>query len=115
MREELQSRLQAILRLRCPRCLDGAVFESLWQMYPLCPSCQLKYEREQGYFVGAMYVSYGMALALYAPLVVVLVLGGISANQFILTIGVTLTFLVPLLFRYSRVLWMHLDQLLDPR
>ena len=62
-----------------------------------------------------MYFSYGMALALYAPLVVVLVLGDISANQFILTIGVTLPFLVPLLFRYSRVLWMHFDQLLDPR
>ncbi len=84
-------------------------------MYPLCPCCQLKYEREQGYFVGAMYFSYGMALALYAPLVVVLVLGGISVNQCILTIGVTLPFLVPLLFRYSRVLWMHFDQLLDPR
>ena len=76
------SRLQAIVRLRCPRCLDGAVFESLWRMHPLCPSCQLKYEREQGYFVGAMYFSYGMALALYAPLFVVLVaLGGFSANQ----------------------------------
>ena len=51
-------------------------------MHPLCPSCQLKYEREQGYFVGAMYFSYGMALALYAPLFVVLVaLGGFSANQ----------------------------------
>ena len=110
------SSLRAIVRLRCPRCLDGAVFESLWQMHPLCPSCQLKYEREQGYFVGAMYVSYGMALALYAPLVVVLtVLGGFSAIQCILTIAVTIPFLVPLLFRYSRVLWMHLDQFLDPR
>ena len=85
-------------------------------MHPLCPSCQLKYEREPGYFVGAMYFSYGLALALYGPLAVVLMaLGGFSANQCLLTIGVTLPFLSPLLFRYSRVLWMHFDQLWDPR
>ena len=63
-----------------------------------------------------MYISYGMGLALYTPLVVVLVVvGGFSANKCLLTIGVTLPFLAPLLFRYSRVLWMHFDQFLDPR
>ena len=110
------SRLRAIARLRCPRCMDGAVFESLWRMHPLCPRCKLKYEREQGYFVGAMYVSYGMALALGTPLAVALmVFGDFSANQSVLTVGAIIPFLTPLLFRYSRVLWMHLDQLLDPR
>ncbi|MYH48097.1 MAG: DUF983 domain-containing protein [Gammaproteobacteria bacterium] len=116
MREGLPRRLQAVVLLRCPRCLGGAVFASLWKMHPLCPSCRLEYEREPGYFTGAMYVSYGLGLALCAPLgVVLMVLGGLSANQSILAIAVMVPFLAPLLFRYSRVIWMHLDQLLDPR
>ena len=115
LREEL-SRLQSIGKLRCPRCLHGAVFESLWKMHRFCPFCRLEYEREQGYFLGAMYFSYGMALALSAPLVLVLlVFGGFSVNEVILTLGVTITFLSPLLFRYSRILWMHFDQFWDPR
>ena len=28
-----------------------------------CPVCQLLFEREPGYFLGAMYISYGMATA----------------------------------------------------
>ena len=110
------SRLQAIVRLRCPRCLRGAVFESLGKMHRFCPFCRLEYKREPGYFLGAMYFSYGMALTLSVPLVLVLmVFGGFSVNEVILTLGVTLTFLSPLLFRYSRILWMHFDQFWDPR
>ena len=85
-------------------------------MHRFCPFCWLEYEREQGYFLGAMYFGYGMALALSVPLVLVLlVFGGFSVKVVILTLGVTLTFLSPLLFRYSRILWMHFDQFWDPR
>ena len=116
MSDKLPVRLRAVVRLRCPRCLDGAVFASLWKMHPHCLSCRLQYEREPGYFTGAMYVSYGLGLALCAPLgVALIVLGGFSTNQSILTIAVMAPFLTPLLFRYSRVVWMHIDQLLDPR
>ena len=27
-----------------------------------CPVCSLKFEREEGYFLGAMYISYSLAL-----------------------------------------------------
>ena len=85
-------------------------------MHRICPSCRLEYEREQGYFLGAMIFGYAMCLALCTPLVLVLlVFGGFSANECILTVGVTLLFLSPLLFRYSRVLWMHFDQFWDSR
>lgn len=84
-------------------------------MHPVCPSCGLKYEREPGYFVGAMYVSYALALALGVPLAVVLmVLWGFSAYQCVLAIAVMASLMAPLLFRYSRVIWMHFDQFLDP-
>ncbi len=114
--QEKISRLQAIWRLRCPRCLSGEVFESLWKMRRTCPSCQLEYEREQGYFLGAMYFSYGMGLALGAPMALLLmVFWNFSMNEFLLALLLALALFSPLLFRYSRILWMHLDQCVDPR
>ena len=57
-------------------------------MHRFCPFCRLEYERKQGYFLGAMYFGYGMALALSAPLVLVLlVFGGFSVKEVILTLG----------------------------
>jgi len=85
-------------------------------MHPSCPVCGLRFEREQGYFTGAMYVSYMLAapvVALCATLVYLLAPG----LSFEATMGVAaLLFLpfVPLIFRYSRILWIHLDQAVDP-
>jgi hypothetical protein len=31
-------------------------------MWPQCPNRSLKFEREAGYFLGAMYISYGLGL-----------------------------------------------------
>src|SRR5438128_9502553 len=64
----------SILRQRCPRCREGAIYRgSLFRgwlsMYERCPVCNLKFEREQGYFVGAMYVSYMLAIPPYLLLV----------------------------------------------
>ena len=33
-------------------------------MYERCEVCNLKFEREPGYFLGAMYISYGLGLTL---------------------------------------------------
>jgi hypothetical protein len=41
-------------------------------MHEYCPVCGLKFEREEGYFLGAMYISYGLALFTIVILAVVL-------------------------------------------
>ena len=58
-----------ILYQRCPRCRSGSIFRtSIFRGFPRmnerCPVCNLKFEREQGYFLGAMYISYGLALGI---------------------------------------------------
>jgi len=63
------SRWQAILRARCPRCRVGPIF-ARWRfpgfgaLHPMCPECGLLYQREQGYFLGAMYISSLIVTAL---------------------------------------------------
>jgi uncharacterized protein (DUF983 family) len=100
---------------RCPRCRKGRVFSGLVRMNPACPECGLRFEREPGYFLGAMYFSYALAVAAAAPLVV----AGLLLDWPIQTIGwastALLVVLAPWLFRASRIVWLHFDQTFDAR
>ncbi|MBI3456339.1 MAG: DUF983 domain-containing protein [Candidatus Rokubacteria bacterium] len=84
-------------------------------MQPRCPACRLVFEREPGYFVGAIYLNYGVttliALAGYFALDAALGLGVGSqlALWGVFAIAFPLWF-----FRYSKSLWLSLDYLVDP-
>lgn len=108
-------KIAAMLKRRCPRCLTGRVFSSIFRMHTRCPDCDLVFEREPGYFVGAMYISYALALLAVAPVYLVLTFMHIAFATIIAALVVQLTVLSPLLFQYARVLWLHIDQLVDPR
>ena len=84
-------------------------------MHERCPVCHLKYEREQGYFVGAMYVSYMLAIPPYLVMVTGLWLLAGWRYQYAL-LGAVLAYLpfVPIVMRLSRVIWMYIDQAFDP-
>ena len=74
-------RLAAVMPQRCPRCLEGPVFATLFRMHAQCPACGLRFEREPGYFTGAMYLSYGVALLATAPVWLVMVWCGRSSGR----------------------------------
>ena len=81
-----------------------------------CPDCGLKFEREQGYFLGAMYFSYLIAVVLITVLFwLVSVFMRDTSFNIALTLAVVLFLpFVPLVFRYSRIIWMHFDRTIDP-
>src|SRR5262245_16520130 len=54
----------AMLRQRCPRCRRGRIFAGALAMHKQCPECGLLFDREPGYFLGAMYISYPIAAAI---------------------------------------------------
>src|SRR5579862_612144 len=100
------------LRLRCPRCGRSPLYVGWFRMHERCAACGFRYEREQGYFVGAIYVNYAVTVVVAAGTVLVLdwTVGLTLTAQ--LVIGITLGALVPLLFfRYARSLWLSLDYL----
>jgi uncharacterized protein (DUF983 family) len=80
-------RLAAIVQQQCPRCLQGQVFATLFCMHGQCPVCRLPFEREPGYFTGAMYLSYGMAIIATAPVWLMMVWLGRSLGEALLVIG----------------------------
>ena len=108
-------RLAAVITLRCPRCLIGRVWHHFVSMNPTCPECGFVFERESGYFAGAMVVSYALAVPILAGIVIALIMLAKLDAVIALIIGNTAYLvLVPFIFRYSRVVWLHLDWLIDP-
>jgi len=84
-------------------------------MRSACPACGLVFEREPGYFTGAMVVSYLIAVTVYAALVLILwSLPGWRVELALLVAAALFLLTVPAIFRYSRVIWMHLDHAVDP-
>ncbi len=113
-RIRLRTLLSRAVRLRCPRCGGGKLFKTWMTMYPTCPNCNLKYERDPGYFLGSAYINYGLtSLILTAAYIGLHVVGGIS-NRVLLIPLVGFFVLFPLaFFRYARALWLALDGFLD--
>jgi hypothetical protein len=76
----------------------------------------MRFMREPGYFLGAMYVSYPLAAIVLGLLAVVLQM--LRPDwPWVLCLGLAFfpfLLLVPLVFRYSRVIWMHFDHWADP-
>ena len=111
------SRLRAITRCLCPRCRRGRIFFSHFKMHSTCPVCDLKFQREAGYFLGAMYVQYFLIAPLLGLLIFVLSFilpDDWPAYQVVLPAIVLYLPFLPAVFRYSRIIWIHLDRALDP-
>lgn len=86
------------------------MFTGLFRMHTTCPECGFKFEREPGYFLGSIYINYGLTAMITTITWVVLHLGyGFEPRP--LAIGL-LTFCVvfgTFFFRYARALWLALD------
>jgi ABC-type transport system involved in cytochrome c biogenesis permease component len=84
-------------------------------MNEACPECRVIFGRENGYFTGAMIVSYILGVPLIAALaLLVAAVTHWSPEISILIAGLLFLPLVPPIFRYSRVVWMHFDRMVDP-
>ena len=103
------------LALRCPDCGGAWIYQAPLQVKHHCTRCGLVFQREQGYFTGALYINLLVTefSVLLAFLVFVLVGGENSDRMFAILIGVGA--LMPLLFfHHSRSLWLGFDHFIDP-
>jgi uncharacterized protein (DUF983 family) len=114
-------KLRGFLRSRCPRCLQGRVFVPgipglVGAINEACQACGLRFLRESGYFLGAMYISYGLGMLTILPSAVILAVVLEWPLAIVLTISLLQTVIsVPLFLRYSRLIWLYMDQSIDPR
>lgn len=74
----------------------------------VCANCGLRYEREPGFFTGAMYVSYAFNVAVVVSVFVGVNILGIDSLIVSMAVVIgAIVLLVPVFFRYSRVLFLH--------
>ncbi len=80
------------------------------RMYTHCPSCRLRFEVEPGFFIGAMYVSYVMSLGIFFSVSAAIYLTFDNPEFYYYVIGIpsVVLILLPVMFRYSRVIFLHL-------
>ena len=95
--------------------MRGQVFASAFRMKRNCGVCDLRFERrEPGYFLGALYFAYGLGVLLAAPPAAYLWWQGVSLVGIALLIAGEMILFSSWIFQYSRVLFLHLDQVFDP-
>jgi uncharacterized protein (DUF983 family) len=117
MREFLRLLLSGLF-LRCPYCGKGKLFRRFYSMYDRCPVCGWRYEREEGYWTGAMALNLVVTELLIAivtvPVVIWLAVSGLPIWPLV-AIGLPMCFILPLLFfRHAKSFWMSLDFMIHP-
>lgn len=96
------------LRLRCPRCGVGKLFVRLLTMADACPDCALDFKREQGYYIGAMYINYGVTTMILLGVALPLV-DRVPLPTLLWPLGIFCSIFPVWFFRYSRSLWLAID------
>ena len=103
--------LSEAVRLRCPICWQAPMFAHPLKMHPTCPSCGHRYDRGNGYFLGAMMFSYTIVVVVLALLVTVMRLGGASWTACLVAGAVTVPLVGPLFaFPVSRFWWVFMER-----
>lgn len=98
------------LRLRCPRCGEGPMFSGPFTTRERCSHCQLRYERDPGYFLGSIYINYGLtAMAITVSYVVLHVGLGWTNRQLTFPLTGFCMLFPALAFRHTRALWLAMD------
>lgn len=114
--QSIPGELASAIEGKCPRCRTGNMFEGPLlsfkskKMKTHCPHCNLKYEKEPGYFYVAMYVSYAFIVAeLVAACIATYVFTkNLESPWLYLTVAVVASILFsPFNYRYSRIVLMY--------
>src|SRR5215472_6132792 len=99
---------------RCPRCGSRGVFESWFHLRERCPGCGLRFEREEGFWLGGYVINFATGEAGIVVLLAVLiglVVNGHHVNAAVfLAVGLALAIFGPMAtFPPSRTVWSAVD------
>lgn len=106
--------VNGIIKGTCPNCGTGKIFEEkgsvllfkVPKMHENCTNCGYTFEKEPGYFLGAMYVSYGLTVLEMLTLFFI-AYSSVSLGVFFILIFVLMALLSFFNFRVARIIWIH--------
>ena len=90
---------------RCPNCGGHSLFKpgKVFQLADACPDCGLRFEKDDGFYLGAMSLNYGVTLAGCLVPVALLWYNGVLGARWAAGLAIGWSVLLPaLLYRSSR-------------
>lgn len=108
--------LMRIINEKCPNCGKSDVYEKKKKFLELpvmkedCDSCHYHFDREPGYFLGAMYISYGLAVlqGLLTFLLLYIFLPNIPTISVVISILVVICLFSMKNYKLSRIIYIHI-------
>jgi uncharacterized protein (DUF983 family) len=106
---------------RCASCGGRRLFTGWFRMAPTCPTCGYRFEREEGFFLGAYVMNLVFAQGLVILLAVLPTIVMLNANPDasiipVIVGGAVATVLGPLVFYpFSKTLWVAVELIFRPR
>jgi uncharacterized protein (DUF983 family) len=100
------------LRRRCPRCGNGGIFDSYFKLKQRCPTCGYSFERESGYWVGAIIINMAVAEIVFFVLFIAVVLATMPDVDWValLVVALVTNAIMPVIFYpFSKTVWMAGD------
>ena len=97
---------------RCARCGGGKLFPRWFRMVPDCPRCGLHFEREQGYWTGAVAVNtivVGAAFTLVLTITMALTIPDIPWVSLLMVVVPLMTIGPLLVYPFSKTVWLAID------
>jgi uncharacterized protein (DUF983 family) len=110
------SKLYSILTGTCPRCQKESMYldknllniSTILKMKEKCSHCGLKYQIEPSFFYGAMYVSYGLNVAIGILTFIIVFQFDRSVLTSFISIIAILILSFPLVIRLSRNIYINM-------
>ncbi|HLM19840.1 MAG TPA: DUF983 domain-containing protein [Acidimicrobiia bacterium] len=100
---------------RCARCGSGHLFRRWFTMVDDCPQCGLHFEREQGYWAGALAINIGIAGVVFVlafAIRLALTVPDILVVPFLVVL-IPLMIIVPTFaYPFSKTIWVAVDRAL---
>jgi uncharacterized protein (DUF983 family) len=110
--------MRRALTRRCPYCGGSGVFDGYFALRERCPRCGVRFEREEGYFLGGYALNLVVAESLALGLALVLIFRTEARHlpllwQEVIAVALAIAFPV-VLFPLSRTVWIAMDLVFYP-
>jgi len=106
-----------VFKGKCPKCKSEKIFNKkgnlllfkIPKMNSKCRNCGFLFDKESGFFFGAMFVSYALIVAEAIALFIILnALLGFSFINTCIGIILLITLIATINYRFSRIIWIYL-------
>ena len=113
-RASIVTTLRRCLRLRCPVCGGGTIAQRPFRIRHHCPQCRALFQREEGFFVGALSINVVTTEVVALVIYYICLLVFDARDQFTFPIVCAAAVVFPIAFyHHSWSIWLSLDHLLE--